>query len=110
MTRKQKNKIEEKKFVTEAYLDMRLDGLKKDITEGYLDARLDGLKKELKEEITEEMRGETVKILQAVDAVMTRFDVTEKEEAAHTSLHERLAETVHQHDQRIGRLETSRTK
>lgn len=94
MAKKQQSHMREERLVTEGYLDARLDGLKKDsnmrfdgfkkdITEG-LDARLHGFKGELKEEIVEEMRGETVKILQAVDAVMTRFDATEKEEAAHT--------------------------
>jgi len=94
MAKKQENQIKEKKLVTEAYLDMRLDGLKE----------------ELKEEIAEEMRGETVKILHAVDAVMTRFDVTEKEEAAHTGLHERITDTFHEHDRRIGRLEARTAK
>ncbi len=96
-TIKRKKESKKERVVTEAYLDMRLEGFKKEITEGYLDMHLDGLK--------EEMRGETAKILQAVDGVMTRFDGAEKEEAAHTLLHRRIADTVHEHDQRIGRLE-----
>ena len=110
-------------MVTEAYLDMRLEDFKKDITEGYLDTRLDGFKKgidtrldgfkkgidvrldEFKQGITEEMRGETVKILQAVDGVMARFDVAEKEEAAHSALHGRITNDIHEHDQRIKKLE-----
>ncbi|MFY9463281.1 MAG: hypothetical protein WAP52_03800 [Candidatus Sungiibacteriota bacterium] len=109
---KRKKESKEERFVTEAYLDMRLEGLKK----GYFDVRFDGMKtyiderlyetrKGLKEEITEEMRGETVKILQAVDGIMTRFDKTEKEEAAHTALHGRITDDVHEHDKRIKKLE-----
>ena len=101
-------------MVTEAYLDMRLEDFKKDITEGYLDTRLDGFKKgidtrldEFKQGITEEMRGETVKILQAVDGVMARFDVAEKEEAAHSALHGRITDDIHEHDTRIKKLEVA---
>ena len=73
------------------------------VTEGYLDIRLDDLKKEIREEV----RGETVKILHAIDAVMTKFDRTEKEEAAHTGLHHGITDSIHKHDRRIGRLESA---
>jgi archaellum component FlaC len=88
-------------------IDKRFDGIDKrfDGIKIYIDEQLYETRRGLKEEITEEMRGETVKILQAVDGVMARFDRAEKEEAAHTALHTRITDTVHQHDERIGRLE-----
>lgn len=59
------------------------------VTEGYLDMRLIETKKEIKEDIVDEMRKETVKILQGVDKIVTRFDVAEKDHSADKLLHDR---------------------
>lgn len=75
------------------------------VTEEYLDARLEEFKTELKTELREDMRNETVKIIQAFDKVVTRFDRDEKEEAAHSMLHKRISDDLHDHDKRIKKLE-----
>ena len=118
------------KIVTEAYLDVRLNDLKKN----YLDVRLGELRKNIKDakdemreetrgqtakvvemvymvaqqtkdEMREEMRGQTAQVLQAVDAIVTCFDAAEKEHAAHTILYQRMADELHGHGQRIKKLE-----
>lgn len=68
---------------------------------GYLDTRLN----EFKEEITEDARMGTVKILQVVDKFITRFDAEEKDRAAHTILHQRISDTMHDHDIRFKKIE-----
>lgn len=79
--RNQKKGIVEKRFVTEAYLDIRLDGVK------------------------EEMRAQTAEILQGVDKILIRFDTAEKDHAAHGMLHRRITDDLHDHDVRIKKLE-----
>ncbi len=53
----------------------------------------------------DDLKTTEVKILQAVDKVVTKFDKAEKEEAAHISLHKRITDDLHGHDQRIKKLE-----
>ena len=53
----------------------------------------------------DDLKKTEVRILQAVDTVITRFDRAEKEDAAHTHLHKRITDTLHNHDQRIKRVE-----
>lgn len=60
---------------------------------------------DLKEDMREEMRLETVKILSGVDKIITRFDIAEKEHAAHAMLHERITDELHSHDDRLTKLE-----
>ena len=123
MEKKNQKKTAEERPVTEGYLNLRLQELK----EGYFDIRFqevkedfdirfqelnDGfdirfqeVKREIKEEITEEMRGQTAIILQGVDKIVTRFDAAEKDHAAHAMLHQRITDDLHGHDQRIKKLE-----
>ncbi len=112
--RKVQRKTSGKRLVTEEYLDQRLDQFHQNIdkrfenidkrfekheqaTQEYLDLRLG--------EFQEEVRGETVKILQGVDKIITRFDVAEKDRAAHSMLHTHITDELHGHDQRIKKLE-----
>ncbi|TSC76349.1 MAG: hypothetical protein G01um101433_768 [Parcubacteria group bacterium Gr01-1014_33] len=88
------------KFVTESYLDLRLDDTKKGMTEIF-ELRLD----ETKEEITDEFRKQTAKVLQAVDKIVTRFDTAEKDRSAHSSLHKRITDDILDHGKRIRTLE-----
>ena len=57
--------------------------------------------------LKEEMRTETVKILRGVDKIITRFDIAEKEHAAHTILHKRITDELHSHDKRLKVLESN---
>ncbi len=90
-------KIQNSKYVTEAYLDMRLD------------ARLGQFQQEFRVELMEEvekmMQEKTITILEAIDKVLTRFDAMEKDSAAHTILHTRIDDKLHNHDQRIKKIE-----
>ena len=77
-----------------------------------LDKKIDGVrenmatKDDLKHFATkDDLQGTEVRILQAVDEVVTKFDAAEKEHAAHTSLHRRITDELHGHDQRIKKLE-----
>lgn len=78
----------------------KLEGLKQKhlVTEGYLDVRLQEAEEEIKTEIKDEIRGETAKILQGVDKIITRFDIAEKDHAADKLLHDR-------HEKRLEKLE-----
>lgn len=53
----------------------------------------------------DDLKTTEVKILQAVDKVMTKFDRSEKEDAAHTQLHKRITDEFHGHSQRLKKLE-----
>lgn len=86
-----KNKIEN--LVTKSYLSTSLDKTKTEITE-YMEIRLDGVR----EDIVEEVRKETAKVLQGVDKIVTRFDKAEKDHAADKLLHDR-------HEKRLEKLE-----
>jgi hypothetical protein len=46
-----------------------------------------------------------VKILQAFDKVIVRFDAMEKDSAAHTILHTRIDDELYSHDKRIKKIE-----
>ncbi|MDP3772527.1 MAG: hypothetical protein Q8Q94_04125 [bacterium] len=81
------------------------DGL---LTQGYLDARLTLLETSVKEDLREEMRGQTAKVLQAVDKIVSGFDRKEKEGAAHTLLHKRHTDRIDEHEKRINKLEQVR--
>lgn len=91
-------KLDEKleDFVTKDYLDERLG-----MTQSHLDERLD----QFKDEIREDMREQTATLLQAVDKVMTRYDSAEKDQAGHNALHRRITDDIHEHDDRIKKLE-----
>jgi len=39
--------------------------------------------------------------------VITRFDVAEKDRAAHSALHVRITDDIHEHDKRIKKLEVA---
>ena len=62
---------------------------------------LEDLKTELKDDI---QRG-TIEVLRAVDKIVTKFDKTEKEDAAHIHLHKRITDEFHSQDQRIKKVE-----
>lgn len=93
MNNEVKKKNQYRHLVTKGYLDLRLRATEQS-TQEYIDLRFG----EFHGEIREEMRGETAKILQAVDKVVTRFDKAEKDHAADKLLHDR-------HEKRIERVE-----
>ncbi len=71
-------------FVTKDYLDEKLAGfVTQEYFKEYLNLRFD----EFGETMDEKMREQTATLLQAVDKVITRFDVAEKDRAAHSALH-----------------------
>ena len=88
------------KFATKEYLDEKLE-TNLEATKEYLDLRLG----EFKEEIQDEMRGQTARILQAVDRVLVPADTAEKDRAAHGALHAGIVDDIHDHDERIKKLE-----
>lgn len=60
---------------------------------------------DLKDTVVEAVREENLKVLQGNDKVMTKLDTLLKEDAAHTGAHKRIDETLHNHDQRLKKLE-----
>lgn len=93
---KSKKTTKSHNVVTSKYLDTRLEKMT-----DYLDMRLN----EFKEEIREDLKEGTVKILQIVDKFITRFDAEEKDRAAHTVLHQRISDTADNHDMRLKKIE-----
>lgn len=75
------------------------------ITQGYFEAHLDMRFRLFREDLVEEYREQTAKVLQAVDKVVTRFDAAEKDRAAHSSLHKRITDDILDHGKRIRTLE-----
>ena len=69
------------------------------ITRGFFVDHLEMRLDETKEEMKEEMRVQTAKILQGVDKILVRFDKAEKDHTADKLLHDR-------HEKRIERIET----
>lgn len=98
--KKTEEKIDSQRLVTEEYLDGRLEKHQQ-ATQEYLDQRLG----EFRGEMREEMRTQTVEILQGVDKILVRFDAAEKDHAAHGMLHGRITDDLHGHDLRIKKLE-----
>ncbi|MEK7082389.1 MAG: hypothetical protein AAB915_01795 [Patescibacteria group bacterium] len=97
---KAKNSSKNRKYVTEAYLDARLDQTTAGMKE-FLELRLD----QTRDGMREDMRKETARVLQAVDKIATKFDTAEKDHAAHAALHGRITDDLHGHDLRIKKLE-----
>ncbi len=99
-------KLDEKleAFVTKDYLDEKLEAfVTKEYFKEYLDLRFD----EFGETMDEKMRKQTVEFLRAVDKALMRFDVTVKDRSAHSALHERVDDDIHEHDKRIKKLEVA---
>jgi Na+/phosphate symporter len=61
--------------------------------------------KRFKEDVVDEVRKETIKLLESNDKVVTRFDRLLKEDAAHTERHRRVDDKIDEHDHRIKKLE-----
>lgn len=98
------------RIAQEEFLAVRRDMITKDYLKDYLNEKLQyfATKHDLQaglNNLKEEMRGETAKILRGVDTIVARFDRKEKEEAAHAVLHERLDDTLYGHEERIKKLE-----
>ena len=61
--------------------------------------------RELKEDIIGEVRTENAKVIQSNDKVISKLDTFLKDRAAHDSLHKHIDDKLHDHDQRLTRLE-----
>lgn len=68
------------------------------IVEKVVDTRME----KVKEEIIDEISRKTIK---SNDEVITKLDTLIKDNAAHTMSHQRIDDTLHQHDKRIKKLE-----
>lgn len=96
-------------LVTKAYLDTRLKGLENSL---YANLRAEmkdmcqDILRTIRDEMGEKIQNATIKVLAAVDKILARFDRKEKEEAAHTMLHKRITDDLHNHETRIKTLET----
>ena len=55
--------------------------------------------------LKEEIRGDTVEILQKVDKIVTHFDTKEKDRAAHDALHKRITDELYHHDGLLKKIE-----
>ena len=52
-------------------------------------------------EIVDEVRNETLKVIESNDRVVTKLDRLLKDAAAHDALHKRLKDNAHNHEVRI---------
>lgn len=94
-------------FVTKDYLDEKLDEkLKGFVTIEYLDERLVLFKEEVKDDIVDEFKKETAKVLEGVDEILVKLDTKEKENAAHDLSHKRTEEKLWNNEARLKKLET----
>jgi len=85
--------------------NMTLDKLARITQDQFLVVRENMVTKDDLENLKEEIRGDTVEILQKVDKIVTHFDTEGKDRAAYDVLHKRLTDDFHNHDQRIKKLE-----
>lgn len=89
-------------------LDKKIDGVRENM------ATKDNLKffatkvdlEDMRVELKSDIQKGTVEVLRGVDKIVTRLDRTEKEEAAHTRLHQRITDEFHSHDIRLKKVET----
>ncbi len=58
-----------------------------------------------KDPIVDTVRDENLKVLQSNDKLMTKLDRLLKEDVAHTAIHKRLDDTLHEDDGRLKKLE-----
>lgn len=108
MSEQIQEKKESEELVTKGYLDKKLDEkLESFVTKEYFKEYLDFRFDEFGETIDEKMREQTATLLQAVDKVITRFDIAEKDRGAHSALHGRITDDIHEHDKRIKKLEVA---
>ena len=66
---------------------------------------LDGKIDRMRVEIVDEVRNETLKVIESNDRVVTKLDRLLKDAAAHDALHKRLEDNVHNHEVRLKKLE-----
>lgn len=97
-----------KDVVTKGYLDEKLKGFAtKDDLKVFAtkdDLRAFATKDDLKD-LKEDIRGDVAKVLQGVDRIVTKFDVAEKDHAAQAALFQRMGDGLHDHNQRLKKLE-----
>lgn len=85
--------------------------VRKDMHEGFTDVRKDmhegfvGFRKDIAEEVRDIMREGNVKIISSNEKVASKLDEFLKDRAAHDSLHKRITDDFHSHDQRIKKVE-----
>lgn len=68
------------------------------VVERVVDAKIEKAKEEIIDEVSR-------KIIESNDKVVTKLDILLKDNAAHTMSHQRVDDTLHQHDKRIKKLE-----
>lgn len=107
-TNRQKSKMTIDKLAQmtqEEFLSVRND-MKKGFSDVRDDLKLFATKDDLKLFATkDDLRETEAKILQGVDKMVTRFDAAEKDHAAQDVLFQRMADELHDHDQRLKRIE-----
>jgi hypothetical protein len=64
--------------------------------------------RELKDGIVGEVRKERQTIIESNDRVVTKLDTIIKDFAAHDSLHKEITDKLHDHDQRLRKLENAK--
>ena len=90
-------------------LDERIGGVEGKMVS--LDQKIVGLDQKMdtmRVEIVDEVRNETLKVIESNDRVVTKLDRLLKDAAAHDALHKRLEDNVHNHEVRIKKLEQVR--
>jgi chromosome segregation ATPase len=83
-------------------LDERIGGVEGKMVS--LDQKIVGLDQKMdtmRVEIVDEVRNETLKVIESNDRVVTKLDRLLKDAAAHDALHKRLEDNVHNHEVRI---------
>src|SRR3989338_6793168 len=63
---------------------------------------------DLKEQVLDEVRKENLKNLKSNDLIITKLDTILKDQAAHTSLHIKIADDLMSHEKRITKLEETK--
>jgi len=88
-------------LVTKSYLKRELEVSKASL-KNYLNLKLDDFREEIKQQLTE-FRS---KILDAVDTVLKEVLAMREEQTLHFHQHERIDETLEDHEERIKEIET----
>jgi len=87
--------------ITKSYLKRELEVSKASL-KNYLNLKLDDFREEIKQQLTE-FRS---KILDAVDTVLKEVLAMREEQTLHFHQHERIDETLEDHEERIKEIET----